>query len=257
MPFYSLWIIFHRLSTPGNLFLESSWIWVKLLTWSVMIYSLQNSIDMEWRIQPWIGFGIISVCVHELFFFENNKDFVWCSSGINPGSFINLNDMAVSCTNLLPVLFADDTNLLASHEDFNSLMKNVNDELSTIEKWSQLNKLTLNVKKCNFMIFCNTILKRKLKSILTALKLNSFNKPGSKVIIDSGLKWSNHIDLVSKRSPKLLGILRKVWHLIHSSSHLALYYGFLFPCINYCNIFWAATYPTYLRKNTNHTEYIS
>ncbi len=29
---------------------------------------------------------------------------------------------------------------------------------------------------------------------------------------------------------------------------LTLYYSFLFPFINYCNIVWAATYPTYLKK---------
>ena len=55
--------------------------------------------------------------------------------------------MAISCNNLHPILFVVDTNLLASHKDFNSLIKNVNDELSTVEKWFQLNKLTLNVEK--------------------------------------------------------------------------------------------------------------
>ena len=46
----------------------------------------------------------------------------------------------------------------------------------------------------------------------------------------------------------MLGILRKVCPLIHSSAYLTLYYSFLFPFINYCNIVWAATYPTYLNK---------
>ena len=31
----------------------------------------------------------------------------------------------------------------------------MNDELSSITKWFQMNKLTLKVKKCTFVIFCN------------------------------------------------------------------------------------------------------
>ena len=165
---------------------------------------------------------------------------------------IYINDMAISCTNLLPVLFADDTNLIASHEDFNSLIKNVNDELSTVKKWFQLNKLTLNVKKCNFMIFCNPnkyYPKEQSKICINNTEIELVQQTKFLgVIIDSGLKWSNHIDLVSKRSAKLLGILRKVCHLIHSSAHLTLYYIFLFPFINYCNIVYLSHKVAYLMR---------
>ena len=60
--------------------------------------------------------------------------------------------------------------------------------------------------------------------------------------------WSNHIDLVCKRSTKMMGILRKVCPLIHPSAHLTLYYSFLFPYLNYCNLVWAASYPNHLKK---------
>ncbi len=165
---------------------------------------------------------------------------------------IYINDMAMTCTKLLPVLFADDTNLVASHQDFNILIKTVNEELSYIVEWFQWNKLTLNIKKCNFMIFCNTnkhypIELSKIFINDTQIELVQHTRFLG-VIIDSGLKWSNHINFVSKRSAKMLGILRRVCPLVHSSAFLTLYYSFLFPFINYCNIVWAATYPTYLKK---------
>ncbi len=165
---------------------------------------------------------------------------------------IYINDMAMTCTKLLPVLFADDTNLVASHQDFNILIKTVNEELSYIVEWFQWNKLTLNIKKCNFMIFCNTnkhypIELSKIFINDTQIELVQHTRFLG-VIIDSGLKWSNHIKFVSKRSAKMLGILRRVCPLVHSSAFLTLYYSFLFPFINYCNIVWAATYPTYLKK---------
>ena len=68
------------------------------------------------------------------------------------------------------------------------------------------------------------------------------------VVIDEGLTWFNHIDLVCKRSMKMLGLLRKICPLVHSSAHLTLYYSFLYPYMNYCNLVWAATFPTYLNK---------
>ena len=113
--------------------------------------------------------------------------------------------MAISCNNLHPILFVVDTNLLASHKDFNSLIKNVNDELSTIEKWFQLIKLALNVKKCNFMIFFN--INKYYPKEQAKIYINNAGTElvqQTKVLgvhIDSGLKWSNHIDLVSKDLP--------------------------------------------------------
>lgn len=46
----------------------------------------------------------------------------------------------------------------------------VNDELSYVQKWLRLNQLTLNVKKCNFMIFKSH--KKQLKTNLT-IKLSN------------------------------------------------------------------------------------
>ena len=160
--------------------------------------------------------------------------------------------MAMSCSNFLPILFADDTNLITSHSDFTTLINNVNHELSTVEKWFQLNKLTLNIKKCNFIIFCNVnksfpIEKAKIYMNNIEIELVQSTKFLG-VIIDNNLSWSYHVDLVSKRSSRMLGILRKVCPLIHSSAHLTLYYSFLFPFINYCNIVWAATNQSYLKK---------
>ena len=60
---------------------------------------------------------------------------------------IYINDTPLTCKRFLPILFTDDTNLLATHEDFTTLIDCANEELSKITHWFQLNKLTLNVKK--------------------------------------------------------------------------------------------------------------
>ena len=50
-------------------------------------------------------------------------------------------------------LFADDTNLLNADKNLKSLEKMVNNELVRVSDWLNANKLTLNAKKSNFVIF--------------------------------------------------------------------------------------------------------
>ena len=50
-------------------------------------------------------------------------------------------------------LFADDTSILCEHKSLNELQDMVNIELSKLSKWLNTNRLSLNVKKTNFVIF--------------------------------------------------------------------------------------------------------
>ena len=78
--------------------------------------------------------------------------------GIPQGSILGpklfilyINDICNVSTLLKYVLFADDTNLLYEHENYETLCMNVNNELSKLKEWFSINKLSLNVKKTNFM----------------------------------------------------------------------------------------------------------
>ena len=51
------------------------------------------------------------------------------------------------------ILFADDTNIFMSNNRLDILNKRVNYELCKISTWFKINKLSLNVKKTNFMLF--------------------------------------------------------------------------------------------------------
>jgi len=64
-----------------------------------------------------------------------------------------VNDLCRSSDKLPFYLFADDTNLLYSDKDINSLERVVNVKLSKVQEWLVANKLTFNAKKSNFVIF--------------------------------------------------------------------------------------------------------
>ena len=51
------------------------------------------------------------------------------------------------------ILFADDTNIFFSHKDFNLLPEIVYSEMPKLTQWCRANKLSINFKKSNFMVF--------------------------------------------------------------------------------------------------------
>jgi len=67
-------------------------------------------------------------------------------------------------------MFADDTNIFFSSADLDELSNQVNHELAKFSYWFKDNKLSLNIKKTNFMIF--RARNRQFKQILR-LKLTA------------------------------------------------------------------------------------
>ena len=50
-------------------------------------------------------------------------------------------------------MFADDTNLFNKHKNLKTLYEHVNIELHKISSWFMQNKLSLNVRKTNYILF--------------------------------------------------------------------------------------------------------
>ena len=62
---------------------------------------------------------------------------------------IYINDLSSASSFFHFILFADDTNLIASHNDFDKLMSEVNKELKKVVEWFNANESIINNKnKC-------------------------------------------------------------------------------------------------------------
>ena len=64
-----------------------------------------------------------------------------------------INDLCNMSKALNFILFADDTNIFFSHNDPNQVMEIVNNELKKLSGWFYANKLSINIKKSNFILF--------------------------------------------------------------------------------------------------------
>ena len=149
-----------------------------------------------------------------------------------------------NCSNLLHfILFADDTNLLCSNH-FELLVKVVNEELEKLSAWFVANKLSLNIKKTNYILFGR---KKKTPSNLDIMingekliQVSSTKFLG--VNVGEKLNWKSHIDAVSKKIARSLGIINKLRHKLNLNTLLTLYHTMVHPHLYYCTIIWGGTY---------------
>ena len=163
---------------------------------------------------------------------------------------IYINDLSNVCKSMMPLLFADDTNLFKSGKDSNQLQSEIENELSLISEWLKINKLSLNIKKTQFMIF--TTKNSSTQNI--ELKIDghaidqTFTTKFLGVLIDSQLSWKAHINYISGKIAKGIGIILKARKLFDSETLTTLYYSFIYPYLQYCNHVWGNTHVTYLQK---------
>ena len=66
---------------------------------------------------------------------------------------IYTNDLVNVCSHCLPISFADDTNLFVSGVDMSHISEILSEELAVLSQWLKVNKLSLNLKKTQYMIF--------------------------------------------------------------------------------------------------------
>ena len=145
-------------------------------------------------------------------------------------------------------LFADDTTLSIGDSDLDDLVLNTNSELEKIYEWTLQNRLTVNVDKSEIMLTTNRKYDpTKLKFHLGTSEfkiVDSCKFLGT--LIDSKLNFKNHIELVTKKISKHVGILYKIRDKLTEKTRLDYYYAFVYPYLSYNVAVWGSTCTSHL-----------
>ena len=164
---------------------------------------------------------------------------------------IYINDLCSVSKALEFILFADDTNILFSHENINVLEKMLNEELIKLNDWCRANKLSINYKKSKFILFKA---RQKKKALKVNLKIDQTTIERVKetmflgVIIDEALSWKSHITNIARKISKSIGIIYRASFCLPISSLCMLYYSLVKPYLVYCISEWGATYASNLKR---------
>ena len=157
---------------------------------------------------------------------------------------IYINDLPNISEILNFYLFADDTNIYYEAETTEELEIVINKELKKLHTWLIVNRLSLNIEKTNFVIFHPYNKPVKHKITLKIQKKAITEKDHVKylgIMIDSGLTWQSHIDLVSKKISRAIGMLYKIRPFVNKQTLIMLYYSLIFPHINYAIEIWGSS----------------
>ena len=156
---------------------------------------------------------------------------------------IYINDIANVSELLHLILYADDTNIFLSDSKIENLICTANNELNKLDHWFQANCLSVNLSKCNYIVFCSPKLKYsfsiKIKINNTEIEQVHFVKFLG-VYIDEHLNWSQHIQTITSKISKNNGVLNKLRNRLPSNVMLLLYNSLILPYLSYCNCLWGA-----------------
>ena len=154
-----------------------------------------------------------------------------------------------------PRLYADDTCLILQHENISGLKKIVKEEICTVNNWMIANKLTLSMSKSNVVLI--NAKNNKMCNLFTSEPLNNAVLPEFLitkcakylgVTFDNSLSFKLHIDKLTKKLSRSVGILAKLKPYLNSKALLSLYYAIFHSHLQYGLITWSSTFKTYLKK---------
>ena len=148
-------------------------------------------------------------------------------------------------------LFTDDTNIYCEANTLDELQIIINKELKELRTWLIVNRLSLNIDKTNFVIF-HPYNKPVKQNITLKLHKNAISEKDSVkylgIMIDSTLTWQTHIDKISKKNSRAIGLLYKIRPFINIKIMKTLYYSFVYPHLLYAIEVWGSADITHLNS---------
>ena len=180
--------------------------------------------------------------------------------GLSPILFlIYINDLPL-VTDMLTLLFADDSNFIIHGNSLDEIVPKVNLEMKKICDWFRKNELNIHPEKTKFMIFNKKENSINWDDIIINLNFNNggendqnlikklgyinseSNIPAVKflgIYIDNKLNFEYHIKYIQKKISSSLFVINRVKNLLNERSLKTLYTSLIQSHLEYAVIIWS------------------
>lgn len=148
-------------------------------------------------------------------------------------------------------LYADDATIVYGENSFLELQEKMFEDITTIQKWMESNKLSMNLKKTNFILFHmrNSDLTNIFNEICFGnIKINRVeSEKYLGIVIDKDLNWTQHIDSIKRKISSFVGVLKRISKFINEKTKKDIYFAYIHSHLTYGNPIWS-TAPLYKLK---------
>ena len=136
-------------------------------------------------------------------------------------------------------MYADDTNLSTKVNKVSDISDQLIPEFTNILNWLKENRLSLNFMKTKFMLI-GSIQKIQPLNNLIAIRVNGrllkrvkrIKYLGS--VVDENLTWDDHINYISVKIRRNIGLLKRMRLTVPRESLVLLYKTLIEPYFRYC-----------------------
>ena len=156
---------------------------------------------------------------------------------------IYINDINQCLKHCNVALYADDTTLVVTAKNYETLYRFVNEDLSALSEWLCLNKLTMNIAKTKYITYSlskrTALINNELKVFLNGNvieKVDTFKFLG--IHIDENLTWKPHMNKILSKIQRNFGAIRKISCFLTRKALIQLYHSMIMSHIRYGITVW-------------------
>ena len=123
----------------------------------------------------------------------------------------------------------------------------MNSELKKLSSWLAINKLTLNIDKCIYILFNvrNIHSSNTLPIFLNEIPIKHvLNYKFLGVCIDDKLDWKQQYGYVTSKLCRVIGIIKKLNINLNLNTRILIFKSLFMSHLNYCSHIWGNTFKT-------------
>ena len=158
-----------------------------------------------------------------------------------------INDLPLTCSKTSIAMYADDSTLHASGKTVTELETKVSEDLESVSKWCNSNRMALNIKKTKSMLITTKQKMCHLEKKNLDICINGDNLQSTEcdkllgVNVDMHLTWKQHVKKVHTTVSRLLHLLWQIRSYLPTDARVTFYKSYVMPHFDFCSCVWGTS----------------